>query len=423
MTITITTGTKQLKTFISETSHLTDVYRGIQRNYVWGNKSKEGYNDSLLKGTAVGSFVLADVGTCYERAKMDGNLTDMEFFNDFMEKKFEYISIDGNNRTQFILSEYGKYVRNYRDASVEVRKVLNNEVTINIIKYATKRELHQIAIDINSNTSWNKQETRNAILGPVSDYIRKISEEMEPVSLEIKGLNIKRLSDDEMYATFLYYSQYMNNNITSKNLTTLYENTSELSDLKLFENVLSNWGEVIKIMSSQEVGRIKSVSHNLFYFLWYLRKRHNYKLNSDKIKSFTDKYVEMENQRLRVSLDTNTGINSWYEINRYSVKNIDKKVKTIYNDFMDYVDVYFYKLDPVRNFKVEDKLRKCVETEGVINKLDGTVDVITPLQSMDGDLIEGDHTIPHTKGGVSKLVNLSLLTKTDNRKKGDKVIV
>jgi hypothetical protein len=35
MELAIITETQQLKNFISETAQLTDVYRGIQRNYVW----------------------------------------------------------------------------------------------------------------------------------------------------------------------------------------------------------------------------------------------------------------------------------------------------------------------------------------------------------------------------------------------------
>lgn len=424
MDITITTGTKQLKTFINETADLTDVYRGIQRNYVWGDVSKKGYNTSLIKGTAVGSFVLADVQTCFEKAKMDGNVGDMEFFDGFLKRKYEYISIDGNNRTQFILFEYGKHLKNYRDSSDEIRKVLNNEITINVIKYATKVELHQIAIDINSNTSWNKQETRNAILGSVSDYIRGISDMMEPVSLKIKEINVNRLGDDEMYATFLYYSQISIPNITPGKLTKMYKNNIGLENLQLFEKVLSNWGKVIENISnikpSNKPNVNKSLSCNLFYVLWDLGFKHNYKLNDEMISEFSQKYVDLENERLKVSMDFDSGTNLWYEINRYSSKMIDKKVKRVMDDFGDNITEYFYKLDSVRNFKVEDKLRKCIETDGVVVRLDGSIEVITPLDSMNGNIVEGDHIEPHSKGGDTEYDNLELLITEDNRKKGNK---
>ena len=427
MDITITTGTKQLKTFINETADLTDVYRGIQRNYVWGDVSKKGYNTSLIKGTAVGSFVLADVQSCFEKAKMEGNVSDMEFFDGFIKRKYEYISIDGNNRTQFILSEYGKHLKNYRDSSDEIRKVLNNEITINVIKYATKVELHQIAIDINSNTSWNKQETRNAILGPVSNYIRGISDMMEPVSLMIKEINVNRLGDDEMYATFLYYSQTPIPNITPGKLTTMYKNNVWVENSQLFEKTLTNWGKVIKTISnlkpSNKPNVNKSLACNLFYFLWDITFKDNFKLKDNMIEEFSQKYIDLENERLKVSMDFESGTNSWYEMNRYSSKTIDKKVKRIIEDFSNEIGDYFYKIDSVRNFKVEDKLRKCIETDGVINRLDGSVIIVTPLDSMNGDIVEGDHDVPFSKGGDSNPDNLTLLIKEDNRKKGNKLLV
>jgi hypothetical protein len=423
MELAIITETQQLKNFISETAQLTDVYRGIQRNYVWGENSRKGYNKSLNKKTAVGSFVLANVETCFEKAKQDGNVSDMEFFDGFLKRGYEYISIDGNNRTQFIVSEYGKHIKEYRNSSSDIRNVLNFKVKVDVINYATKEDLHQIAIDINSNTSWNKQETRNAILGNVSNYIRGISDKMEPVSLKIKEINVNRLGDDEMYATFLYYSQHMSNSISPKNITTMYVNNSELVNLQIFEKAISIWGKVIDKLVENKTGRMKSISHNLFYFLWEVMYRDNRKFNEDTINEFSQMYVDLENERLRTSIDTNSGINLWYEINRTSTNNIDKKVIKIVNDFGDDIDLYFFKKDSVRAFKVEDKLRKCIETDGVINRLDGSVEIITPLQSMDGDLIEGDHIVPHSKGGETNAdTNLELLTKSDNRKKKDKVL-
>lgn len=420
MEFTITTGIKQLKTLINETADLTVVYRGIQRNYVWCKLSKRGYNDSLLKGRALGTFVLADIQSCYDKSKMDGNVSDMEFFDGFLKRNYEYISIDGNNRTQFILSEYKEHLKNYRDTSMEVRKVLNHEIAMHVVKYATKMELHQMAIDINANTSWNKQETRNAILGMVSDFIRTISDKMESVSLKIKKINVKRLADDEMYSMFLYYSQHKCNTITSTNLSTMYKSNVGLLNLPLFESVLSNWGKMINYFVESKMGSIKSVSHNLFYFLWEMKRTYNYKLNEDMIEPFITKYVELENERMKTSIDSNSGINLWYQLNRSVSKNIDKKVKRIMDDFGGDIGLYFYELDTVRNFKVEDKLRKCIETDGIMVKLDGSIEVVTPLQSMDGNLCEGDHTEPHAEGGKTNSSNLGLLPKSDNRKKGKK---
>jgi CRISPR/Cas system Type II protein with McrA/HNH and RuvC-like nuclease domain len=128
----------------------------------------------------------------------------------------------------------------------------------------------------------------------------------------------------------------------------------------------------------------------------------------------------LENDRLKVSMDFDSGTNLWYEINRYSSKMIDKKVKRIMDDFGDDITEYFYKLDSVRSFKVEDKLRKCIETDGIVVRLDGSIEVITPLDSMNGNVVEGDHIEPYSKGGDTEYDNLELLITEDNRKKGNK---
>lgn len=427
MDFTIITDTQEIKTFISEKAQLTDVYRGIQRNFVWGKPSIDGYRESLIKKRAVGSFVIADVSTCLDKAKQLNNQSDIKFFEGFLDRGYEFISIDGNNRTQFIVSEYGKYIQDYRSSSSEIRTILNHRVKIDKILYATKRELHETAIDINAQTSWNKQETRNAILGPVSDYIREISDKMEPVSLKIKEINVNRLGDDEMLATFLYYTQTSSFNITPGKLTTMYKNNIELENLRLFEKVLSNWGKVIEFISnikpSKKPNVNKSLACNLFYFLWDVSFKHNLKLNEDMIGEFSQKYIDLENKRLKVSMDLGSGINVWYQGNRNTSKNLDKKVKRIMDDFCDYINEYFYNIDSVRNFKVEDKLRKCIETNGVINRLDGSVIIVTPLDSMNGDIVEGDHDVPFSKGGDSNPDNLTLLIKEDNRKKGNKILV
>lgn len=427
MDFTIITDTQEIKTFISEKAQLTDVYRGIQRNFVWGKASIDGYRESLIKKRAVGSFVIADVSTCLDKAKQLNNQSDIKFFEGFLDRGYEFISIDGNNRTQFIVSEYGKYIQDYRSSSSEIRSILNHRVKIDKILYATKRELHETAIDINAQTSWNKQETRNAILGPVSDYIRELSEKMEPVSLRIKEINVNRLGDDEMLATFLYYTQTSSFNIAPGKLTTMYKNNVELENLRLFEKVLSNWGKVIEFISnvkpSKKPNVNKSLACNLFYFLWDISFKHNYKLKDDMIGEFSQRYIDLENERLRVSMDFESGTNSWYEMNRYSSKTIDKKVKRIIEDFGNEIENYFYKIDSVRNFKVEDKLRKCIDTGGVVERLDGSIEIITPLDSMNGDIVEGDHDIPFSKGGNSNSDNLKLLIKEDNRKKGSKILV
>ena len=220
MEFTITTGIKQLKTLINETADLTVVYRGIQRNYVWSNPSKKGYNDSLLKGRAVGTFVLADIQSCYDKARMDGNVSDMEFFDGFLKRNFEYISIDGNNRTSYCLHEWNSIDKENMSSEQEIF-FRERQIPITIFRSCSREDMHLIAIRTNKGIAWNKQEDRNAIYGYVSDFIRDISVEMSTnqTSQLVLGLNPNRMQDDELFATMLAYHQHPTSNMSSSLLT------------------------------------------------------------------------------------------------------------------------------------------------------------------------------------------------------------
>ena len=54
------------------------------------------------------------------------------------------------------------------------------------------------------------------------------------------------------------------------------------------------------------------------------------------IGEFSQKYIDLENERLKVCMDLDSGINLWYQGNRSTSKNLDKKVKRIIEDFGDY---------------------------------------------------------------------------------------
>ena len=102
-------------------------------------------------------------------------------------------------------------------------------------------------------------------------------------------------------------------------------------------------------------------------------------------------------------------------------KNILYKFECIYNCFLPFVDEYFYKLDSKRTFSKNEKLAKCVETNGIVKRLDGSLETITPLQVLNGKNIHGHHkNKPFSKGGNSDYDNLELLVASDNIKLSNK---
>jgi hypothetical protein len=423
--------------FIGQTSSLTAVHRALQRNFVWKDIDKEKYNTSLKNNWAVTCVSIADLESSLNRAKMDNNLKDVEFFSELINDDYKYVSIDGNNRTQYIISEYGKYVNDFKSAPDDIKKILNKNVNVCITYNATKYDLHQMILAANSGKPHNDAEKRNAIEGVISDYIREISDKFVSLSSKIKSIKsgIVRMLDDEMYSYFLYFHKHSVSSMRPKNLEYMYRTDTKVEEKNQFERRLKNWGKIIERFieldtlnyntskgkskkSDDAIG--KSLAYNLFFFLTELSRKYNYRLNEEKIFDFTEKYRELENVRIKKHTNLETKVCYWEEINRSVTSKIDKKVKMILDDFGDDINNYFFKLDENRNFSKNDKIVKWVETDGLIKRPDGSIIEVTGTQVLYSGCIDTGHITPFNKGGDNGYNNLQLEISSDNREKGDR---
>ena len=422
--------------FINQTSSLTAVHRALQRKSVWKPIDKKKFKISLENNWAVTCVSIADLQSSLNRAIMENNLGDIEFFSELVNKKYQYVSIDGNNRTQFLVSEYGKY-NDYRNAPDDVKKILNKNMNVCITYNATKNDLHQMILGANSGNNHNNAEKRNAIAGVISDYIRKISDRFISLSSKIKGIKsgMIRMLDDEMYAYFLYFHKHSVSSMRPENLEYMYRTETKVDDTNSFERRLKNWGKIIDRFieidtlnyttskgkpkrSKQFVG--KSFAYNLYFFLTELSRKHNYRLNEEKIFEFTEKYRELENERLKKHTNLETKVCYWDEINRSVTSKIDKKVKMILDDFGDDINRYFFKLDENRNFSKNDKIAKWVDTDGIIERPDGSILEVTGTQLLYGECVDSGHIEHYSKGGTKDYDNMQLEIESDNREKGNR---
>jgi hypothetical protein len=437
MEIQQTFSNTTVSNFIGQTSSLTAVHRALQRKSVWKDSDKTKFKTSLKNNWAVTCVSIADLESSLNRAKMENNLKDIEFFSELINDEYKYVSIDGNNRTQYLVSEYGKYINNFRSATDEIKKILNKNINVCITYNATKYDLHQMILGANSGNPHNEAEKRNAIEGVISDYIRKISDKFISLSSKIKSIKtgMVRMLDDEMYSYFLYFHKHSVSSMKSKNLEDMYRTETKVGDMNLFERRLKNWGKIIERFieidtlyyttskgkskkSKESVG--KSFTYNLFFFLTELSRKHNYRLNEEKIFEFTEKYRELENERIKKHTNLETKVCYWEEINRSVTSKIDKKVKMILDDFGDDINNYFFKLDENRNFSKNDKIVKWVETDGIIERPDGSIIEVTGTQLLYGECVDSGHIVPFNKGGNDEYDNMQLEISSDNREKGDR---
>lgn len=390
----------------------------IQRRKVWGNSNREGYKKSLIEGTDTNNIVLCDIKSSMDNSFSIYNHKDYDYFSNLWNKGYRYISLDGGNRTEYLMDIY-KDIDWGKPMSDELRDFLDTEINLVHIYNGTKTQLHQIAINLNSGESWNKQEKRNAMVGVVSGFIRDLGIGYSNELKLISGLSFPRMKDLELLSQFLLYHQYKTTPIKDKGLNSMYKN-SEIHNEKQFLDIMKVWGKCLSLIGTTGSKISKTTSFNLFMFLLEMNRDYNCVLNKELISGFVGKYLELENKRIEDTLYDPLESN-WKYLSRNMDKNLMYKFETIHSNFLPFVDDYFYQLDSVRVFSEMDKLIKYIETGGVIRRLDGSTELVTPLQVLNGNLIEGDHIKPHSKGGNKSLDNLELLRKSDNRKKSNKL--
>jgi hypothetical protein len=403
-----------IENFVKSYALKTYVDPRFQRKKVWKINSKLGFRTSVIDNTIANPIILVSVESCIERSEITKNQLDFDYFTKVKERGFKFISIDGNNRTNYCLNEWSNVDKENMTPEEEIF-FRERQIPVTIFRSCTREEMHLIAIRTNKGIAWNKQEDRNAIYGYVSDFIRDLSVNLSKnqTTQLVSGLNPNRMQDDELYAMMLCYHQHPSSHISGQLLKSLYERKS-VDNEKEFKTIISAWELVVKNMAVNKIKIDKSLVMNLFVFLYEIYHNSGRKINEKTVTDFSKIYIELEGQRLM-------NIDSWKNNLRYATKKLKEKSDRILSDFIPYIDEFFIKLDTKRLFNIDDKIKMYKQSNGVVKRLDGTEVKLNLLQVLNGDLVHADHVDPYTLGGETTLENGQLLLKKDNLKKSDKV--
>jgi hypothetical protein len=403
-----------IENFVKSYALKTYVDPRFQRKKVWKINSKLGFRTSVIDNTIANPIILVSVESCIERSEITKNQLDFDYFTKVKERGFKFISIDGNNRTNYCLNEWSNVDKENMTPEEEIF-FRERQIPVTIFRSCTREEMHLIAIRTNKGIAWNKQEDRNAIYGYVSDFIRDLSVNLSKnqTTQLVSGLNPNRMQDDELYAMMLCYHQHPSSHISGQLLKSLYERKS-VDNEKEFKTIISVWELVVKNMAVNKIKIDKSLVMNLFVFLYEIYHNSGRKINEKTVTDFSKIYIELEGQRLM-------NIDSWKNNLRYATKKLKEKSDRILSDFIPYIDEFFIKLDTKRLFNIDDKIKMYKQSNGVVKRLDGTEVKLNLLQVLNGDLVHADHVDPYTLGGETTLENGQLLLKKDNLKKSDKV--
>jgi len=202
----------------------------FQSNARWDTVASQAYMSSVFLGRAVTAIILADIKSIVAslRLAFGEDNDDYKFFKGLEDQGYEFITVDGNNRSRcisafsqsdFPLSEQeyeidDGYVpvfkanmsnKYYNSLPSDVQNYLNmTKMNVLLVTQCDRLGLAALFIAVNKGMNLNAQEKRNAILCAFGAYVRKLASDrkLAKTFVEIYGQKgVNRRYSDEMIVT------------------------------------------------------------------------------------------------------------------------------------------------------------------------------------------------------------------------------
>lgn len=344
-------------------SKISEKYKNIkldlafQRRGPWTEEHRIDYLKSVLSGKASTNITIVDAKEClvhFEKKRDEENDKGLEtsdsiaYYSKLIENGYEYVSIDGNNRSKTIemlldneiglpemnipldeedeenyiiipekttlkqLSEgngpNNKPLKNKNGDNVDINlckqiqeKIVGNfEIKFNILHQASKSHLNESFLNINEGIEVNKQEKRNAIEGSVSTAIRnmgkKYNQRLYDIGVFTKA-KLKSKAGEELFSRFLEAemqgtkpNEINISNVDDKKLDELFliEASDTDSFIKRTDNLIKN---VIKLLEFHDGKMDLNEFHNAYIFIKNLTS-HTYVINDfEKVAKIFNKMM------------------------------------------------------------------------------------------------------------------------------------
>ena len=249
----------------------------------WTYKQKQAFINSCLVDMSISKFILVDVAACLAVAI---EKEDIEYFQGWLDKGVKHLIVDSNNRKttleEFINNKIKIPVGDYcigdkvfkvdndnntyetMDEDLRQNHFLSNYLSVHIITGATRKQLSDVFMRMNSGESLNIFEKLNCSHSITCEIIRKIATEMSDIFVEAKlfGLNeINRRKIDGWFAQ-VFYLYVTGTNLTWTDATRrAWYATDSVSNnrIKSFEE---EWMAFSKLVDK----KIKLFQHKWVYF-------------------------------------------------------------------------------------------------------------------------------------------------------------
>ena len=397
----------------------------FQRQACWPLSSKVNYIEGLLKGDYPGAFLLASI-------KSNKNIPYDNYFTPLAEEGYEYVSLDGNNRTvclaEFFNDEFevtppgSPSLAKYSTLSGTDRTKLN-DLMMTIISYSgvVKKDLSEIFINHNESEALRHQELRNARLFAISKYVREYEESIRSKIPVFRADNRYRRNDEHIL-DFICYQDDPNEMINKKRRDSIwYKSKDELNfDTKYLEDTFRlfipfskalNLGTKSLAGAFKDFGILRGIMNNYgkvsknteLQLVEYLAEARNNLITSESLH-------ELANDD-RTKVRYNTIVQNPAEPFHFAMR-VEVLSKIVDNAIEN------------SGVKFVTPRSKLTQDEGIRFDLFFNQDKKCPVTGKtiddprDGSLWHVDHITPLSEGGDDDINNMQLVCATYNLKKG-----
>jgi hypothetical protein len=442
--------------------YLDDSFQSYSR---WVLETNQKYMRSLLEGRAPTPITLGKISTLRDNIEISFGKEhpDYKFYQDLLDRGYEYITIDGNNRDLCVfafisglfalvlgtyeIGEQGdpihKFVADksgsrFEDLSPEVQQAVESILmNIHLVTSATREDLAHLFAAINEGINLNDQEKRNAIVCRLGQMVRDCVKENETAFAEIYTEKARvRRTPDQLVVDISILVAHGCITIGPKVRTKAYgDDTDEAASFKTTKKIVKQLCDLVVDFGVDGLKAGKKTDSNLIDLALLLIYMNKHSIIIKDRQAFYDQFVIAQAKRVDDPTelwnngrkdDDPKGFKEATDWRGYAgiQKNLQQNFLEIREGVLvrslaDFEEGVLCYKDNTRNFKRESGfLVRLWESQGRKCAISGKK--ILPRQLFDGKLVQVDHVKPHSKGGQTVEANAQLTFALENQKKGAK---
>ena len=432
-------GKKLLKKYF-----FVDIDLAFQSRARWSMTQKENFINSCLIDMNISKFVLVDVERCRD-ASYKGT-DDWKYYDSWLQRGVYYLNVDSNNRTTTFrefkndevaipLGDYfidgtvytvTKKTNLYSTMNEDLKQIfLANKTAVHIVVNATRLQLSDLFMRMNSGESLNFEEQINCSYSVTCEVIRELADTQVNSLGEAKLFSekeINRRKIDGWFAhIFFLWSQSFSSGFTPSAHKKWYSPDSVSN--KSVSTFVKDWNSFMELIGEKvKLFHHKWVLFDLFYQINSQKKLHKEIVDENVVINFIEMYTKLAEDKKPTYTyeETPTDDSVYFAFRQFTrggdVNNFNARDRVYQSKGWD-ISKYFSESnpkDPTRGYTRIEKQAMAVRD----NWTDSDGDMFEPETLFDGDKDAG-HLIAHNQKGKTVLSNGVIEKMSKNRSKGD----